>query len=533
LAPRFGGVGDAVSGLVGALDSNRMIELVTSDGIGMILPRTALALNCRGTDDARETFLRETSGLIGNIFLMGWAGYAVTRLLGDSVNFHNPKGIPGRAWITAPTLDAFGKIYKEELQKAQQSATAPEVGNLSKPIEAARSGFIHRILNGLESDDRELSIEGRLASMEQLEPKDQEKILAEMIKSVPQKIELKACTQLLDQLHPLKNSLHLPQNKARYTTLRQQLRQTFLDAGWGKLSPVGKESLTQAFALKDTQHVGTQLMGTIPFDALARARVDELQEAFIQSSPTLNALLEEHKGSPQGDLEKARLLKLHGFDAQKEFIKQRLARSVTDLRHDAAAFQKKVDKAALLHGLTGTVDLRHRLEGSGEIQLSANRGVMIKELKHFLEQFVDRAAHAAHEAAGPHECWDETRKRIEHNLSAHSTNGGLFQNIIPQAEDGLMTAAIKSKGAYTWIPLGFCIAAAGVFTFYNNYLTMKKHSGRIFFPGEGIPPVEGTQKPGLLNAKALPALGTTGVYRNFGNFPNYPQFRNGQGGIIA
>jgi hypothetical protein len=43
---------------------------------------------------------------------------------------------------------------------------------------------------------------------------------------------------------------------------------------------------------------------------------------------------------------------------------------------------------------------------------------------------------------------------------------------------------------YTALPMFTAIMTAGAFTFFNQWLTRRKHGGKIFFPGEGVPPLE-------------------------------------------
>src|SRR4051794_28550058 len=80
--PHFRGVGDAVSTFVGFIDSNRMAELVMSDGLGMVVPRTAVSLTMRGPDDGRETIIREAAGLLCVTLLCGWLNHVAIRMAG-------------------------------------------------------------------------------------------------------------------------------------------------------------------------------------------------------------------------------------------------------------------------------------------------------------------------------------------------------------------------------------------------------------------------------------------------------------------
>ncbi len=534
--PRFQGVGQSVSKVVEVLDSNPMFQLFGTDLISMVVPRSILALSCRGEDDGRETFLREFSGLIGNVLLMGWTGYAAARTLGDSVNFYNPMGLPARAWVPAQSLEAFGNIYREAL-------------NQSETPQEARNRLIDHVLNGLESGDRHFSIESRLTNLEQLEdPAVQKKMLQQMQASVADasKIDLERCQHLLDAMKPPQGGSWPPEKQLDYEKLRQDFKSLFLEAGWGKLSQDAKNeassnNLKIFFQPKAAGNTG--IKGTVPFDRMAQERTASLQESFARNHGLTDLIEERFQAEQHNPNARSKaairneIVNKHGFDA-KTFIKQRLTLSLNHLREGAKDFSQAVDREALLHGLTSTVELKHTFTHLDQppIQLSSNRSNLLKELKFFLEQFVDRTEYAAHqalqEAGTPNPA--SLKKKIDTLLFAPSHNG-FWNKMLPKAEDGLVTAAMKSKGAFTWIPLVFSVGAAGALTFYNNHLTMQKHGGKVFFPGEGMPPVDGALKAAGLMHPHPPdnTTGASGPYRNFGSFPNYPQFRNSQGGIIA
>src|SRR5690349_13663970 len=107
--PKFGGIGDAVSGVVGYIDGNRLVELASTDILGMCLPRTGIEASLRPSgyrvDAGRETAMREFSGLVMNTVAVGGLSYFFLRLLGNHVNGYNPHGLPGRAWISADSLE--------------------------------------------------------------------------------------------------------------------------------------------------------------------------------------------------------------------------------------------------------------------------------------------------------------------------------------------------------------------------------------------------------------------------------------------
>jgi|GEM_PF-2298726 len=505
---RFKGLGNATSQIIGVIDSKRALELLVSDGLGMFLPRVLLAFFIRGWDDARETGLREFFGLLGNIFLAGAAGYVMARMLGNSVNAYNPKGIPGKAWITSKHLDAFGKIYMEEVNQA--------TGPPHKRLDEARVKFIHRILEGLESGDRELNLEGRLTALADLDAGSRTKLLTEMRKSVPK--PTKKLNDLLDKLACSDGGLN---------AVRPELKKAFLESGWGKLSEKGKQSLSDYYKLKtltgSSGSVGADAAhkGTLPLDDMARRRLREAQISFLKKNH-----LEHYAHYQDAELEK--VLKQKGFDSKKEFIKYRLELSLNDLRSDAAAFQKAVDDKALLYNLTDTINLHYQI-GNATHTLPSNRAVILTELKHFLEQYADRAGESAKQEAHVRPLHDT----VYRELYASTESKNPIRKLIPQEKDGLIEAAVKSRVAYTWIPLAFCLMASGAFTFYNNYLTMKKHHGKEFFPGEGSPPVSNAHKTVPAPHPFQSAYVSRSTYQNVGGFYNHPTYPTRKEGILA
>ena len=487
--PRFGGAGDAISSVVGTIDSNRLVELMASDGIGMILPRSIMGF-MRNADDGRETLLRETFGLIGNVLIAGWFGHGMVALLGNSVNPYNPHGLPGKAWISAENMNAFQHLYTRALQNTSNH-------------QDARKSFINSVLAGLESGDRDFSIQSRLTSLNKLagHGKAQNGALLQMLETTYGKPD--AQTHLKNYQQMLK--------AGKLSELRDKLKQR-----WGKLS---KESQGEMALYYNQKKVGdTSIMGTNALDAHAQERVR-------QQAPQLAEEAARKKVDPKAYQDKT-------------FIKQRFNLSLSELNHHEEDFVKAVDHEALLRGLTGTVNLN---DADGKpLSAGQSRRTMLKEMKNFLEQYVDRATYAVEREAGPTKDWGQKQTLILEKLFAENKKG--WRRFVPTMEDGLVTAYRKAKGAYTWVPLGLSIAAAGAFTFYNQYITTKKHGGKMFFPGEGGPPAEAAQPSPpvpvtnpVQHGPAPPGHNTptSTPYRNFGSFPAYPQVRNQNGGVMA
>lgn len=480
--PHFKGAGEAISSVVGAIDSNRLLELMASDGIGMVVPRSAMAYQMRGIDDGRETFLREMFGLIGNVLIAGWFGTAMTSMLGNSVNRYNPHGLPGKSWVSAENMSAFQKLYNKALAT---SSNHPE----------ARQKFITSVLAGLESGDREFSIESRMASLQRLggQQAQQSKALGQLLETTYGKAEAQQHLNTYQQMLKAGNLQGL---------------QDKLKARWGRLSKDSQGQLALYFNHK--QPGDLTVKGTNRFDEEAEHLLKEQAASFPDEAA-------KSKLSPEAY-------------RQKAFARQRLNLSISELNHHEEAFAKAADHEALIRGLTGTVNLR---DGEELLSKGQSRRTLLKEMKHFLEQFVDRAAYAVEKEQPTLKDWTRKQTLIQHKLYAENSAG--LRKLLPNLQDGFVTAALKSKMAYTWVPIACSIAAAGVFTFYNQYITTKKHGGKMFFPGEGAPPVEGAKpiNSSPFNSSQIGKTPSASIYRNFGSFPGFPQLRNANGGIIA
>ncbi len=130
--PAFGNfwASPIVSGIanaVGNIQQNPILELMTIDLTGFIIPRTALELEERGYDMGLETGIRESSGLFSIVFLSGWLAWGVTKATQALTKRRAAKQagqgkIPRIRWYTnhihGETLEILGNQFGEALQKS-------------------------------------------------------------------------------------------------------------------------------------------------------------------------------------------------------------------------------------------------------------------------------------------------------------------------------------------------------------------------------------------------------------------------------
>jgi hypothetical protein len=267
-----------------------------------------------------------------------------------------------------------------------------------------------------------------------------------------------ALAQMVETVHGTDTYRHLGAYQALFKEGKvDALKAKFLGDGWGRLSKASQQALAE-FYEQSRGPKGT-IRGTHDFDSWAAAQLHE-NRIPVKSD------LRELKRDPA-------------------FVKARFDLSLTDLEKPTELFEKTISQEALERGLTGTVNLRN-LDPAMQaarpfLSQDQNRGSLLKQVKFFLEQYVDRASHGVKET-------DPGWKKEIQNLLFKESKQGWKRFFLPSLEDGLVTATRKSKFMYTAVPMAVAILTAGALAFYNNYLTRMKHGGKVFFPGEGMPP---------------------------------------------
>jgi hypothetical protein len=511
--PRFGaGFGDMVSSGIGVIDSNRLIELFASDGLGMVFPRTALALSMRGPDDARETFIREMTGLISNVFMVGWASMLMMQVAGQHKHFYNPKAMPGKAWVNAGTLEAFGNLYTQALNRVKVPGREPNPAEI-------RQEFVKLFLQGLASGDRQFNLVGRLRSYNQLQQKETAQEATRGLKKLLDEISPKE--QRFDW-HGVTKGSQDPQTQLSRTLEHlaelQKKDPHWLEQfpRWGRLPDSRMDAFIRHYDIRHDARMTT--LDTHDFNQYAENALEKTLKQKQRHDPKFHDLIHftppSDPSNPHTPTERTQWkqdLKARGFHYDDEFAKVRLTLSKDRLREASQDFANHMDKESLLSGLTDTINLYDPAElkkhGNAAKPLigGKNRKALFLEAKHFLEQYVDRATYEATEMASPRFQPDRWYDEVQRKLFNHQP--GFWHNLVPHLEDGFVVASMKAKRLFTAVPFILTISFATGMTFYNNYITMKKHGGRIFFPGEGMPPPEAEPKApptSLLQAAASP-----------------------------
>lgn len=460
---RFGGIGDAISKGINLLDSNRVVELTSTDVAGMCFPRIGIEAAMRPPgyrqDAAREATIREFSGLFFNTFSAGWANYAIIRLIGNRLNWYNPHGTPARAWINSESLEGFGKLYENILHNEAVKTPAQ-----------AREQFIRTILSSMASSDRNTHFMSMLTAAEGLDKNARFAFLKTAFSESPH--YLGPLKKLLDQE---------PQNLVQHAT-------ELMPGNNGKLSTEVLEKLYQYLRPTNQEAV----LGTHLFDQKAAERT----QAFLLED---RKILQQLSKDDIGNIQKLPIAERYDalfkvlpeeaqHTAQKIFKKTRLQLSLGDIRSIEPELIRMMDRLAFSGDLTSSVQLLNQqlqplLHNSAgkPIMMQQNRKTLLKEVKHFLEHYIDRAHYEARHSG------EQWKNQVAETMygKLDQPPGHFFSRWIAKAEDGLIPATLKCKGAYTYVPIFATIIASVAIAFYNNWLTQKKHGGRVISPIDG------------------------------------------------
>ncbi|MEM0950686.1 MAG: hypothetical protein AAGI66_00910 [Cyanobacteria bacterium P01_H01_bin.74] len=298
---------------------------------------------------------------------------------------------------------------------------------------AARKEFIDTVLSGMQSTDIQSSLNTRLHSIQVLKdfPEEQRALLKQTFLQVDKPLEDNAAEILRQGLTHSDETMASKHFDAVHQTLK--------NAGWGKFSRSARNRLAKIY------HDNAYSLDC------------KVQEAFQKTT-----------GQPVDP-------------ESEEFIVRRLQLSLSQLQSKAKQpsviqnLSNQLDYLAHQSGMTSTVNL---ITDAGTSK-SKGRISILTELHHFLTQFVDRTAYAVSHHKLNSKQW---KTAIADKLYSGEDQGLLIKKSL-----GLVAAAKKAKGLYTWLPILITLATSGSLVFFNNWYTRHKYGGKIFFPGEGIP----------------------------------------------
>ncbi|MBY0404859.1 MAG: hypothetical protein K2X66_13245 [Cyanobacteria bacterium] len=439
-------IGNVISQTVEKIDSSKAVELVTTDVAGMVLPRTYIEYNQRGFDAGRETIIRELAGTVFNVFLVGWLGSVGLKMFNNRSAKLNPMGLHTGAWVNAKTLKAFGALF-------EQCVTAPGASPQS-----AREAFIKKVLASLESADG---------------------------------FVLDASVDVLKQMDSRLGE-HLQKN---------------LDASVGKagaktarLYPQAQEELAELLRPASISGMGTHAIE--PYMA-------QYRESLV-TNPNIRKLALTKEGAVDEELFNKLVNKL--------VAQERLARSGGHLGSQAEKlYLDTLKDKALAGGLSNEVNL---MQGTETLLSKRSLASTLGELKHFLEQFGDRVLYS-HQNLYDSKTGELSSKTFE-ELGV-STQGLMTKLLGPAQESGILAKigkylptfsgevekvglipyAMKSRWLLTALPIVLTIAVSVSISFINNWITRRRHGGKVFFPGEGGPTAQANSHSNLQTGRSF------------------------------
>jgi len=382
---RFSGVGSAIAGAMTVFEKKPMVELMATDFLGMTGPRTTIELVERGPDMAIETFIREITSPLTNLFVPSALAALVVLTRDRWLSTLTPgllqAGVPMRPWVSGQGLCAFSKLYNDALQSTR---TIPE----------ARQQFIEGVLKHLQATDAHF----------------------------PNKVFPHIFEQTLGQ----EKSVALMAGK---TALQK-----------GQLSDI--RALTNEFKASHSL-----LRGTFEVEAYIQNQLKTYKADFPEIKLT----------------EKQEQKLVHSFRRQA-------SKKVLMTEKDAI---EHLTQLALKDGLSEKV---HLLGSDGKPLLKNRKlSVTLKELKHFLEYYVDRANHGLPEAL-----------TVVHSPQAKQTVRETIQKTLFERRVGLVHRSVRATKWASVIAAAVAGCMGASYAFINNAISKRRHGGAVYFPGDGI-----------------------------------------------
>ncbi|MDH4379667.1 MAG: hypothetical protein QE263_07160 [Vampirovibrionales bacterium] len=292
LAPQFGFVGSVINTIANAgpwAKADMMRELFLTDFLGMCLPRTALEWKERGPQMAIETAIREFTGLVSLVFLSGWLGLAVGKVVNrtlpqlsfqNSLFPNNPRVDLLKHHIPAQELtylaNTFGKVLPKNTGKTVQELQHAFYTHVFNTVQSnlVGSGFAEEIKqSSLEHGFNLKVMEGRLK---------QPDVVAQRL------------------IEAARAKLHDPKNTHAYEALLNELTGTIAKTNTMAKRLSNPENLPGL--LSKRIHIGEGPRGPLMSDRLTREFVghlttfwDHVMEPVLFKDPTQAHLLGTNK----------------------------------------------------------------------------------------------------------------------------------------------------------------------------------------------------------------------------------------------
>ncbi len=436
---------DRISNGLQAVATNPLAELTISDVGGMVIPRAGIELKERGFDMFRETLIREASGTVSNVFLAGWVGALLLllhqgKIFNNGVIRSNKMGIHSGAWIQAQSLDHYGKVFEIALKEG----LSPD---------DIRKDFLKRLFSNIQASDRHQASQSYQAAL----------------KVIGKESGLRATENLVK---------HLENGR-----LSQEMVATLVE----RYTPSASSDALTVNIYKKLAKKRYAILKESDFKKSVDRLVEKRPKWLIDGAAQLSYLTEQ----PERAFAQEYLL-------NKRLTSERIKASKAGIKGSKALFSNKVKaghpknqlKPQLLDA--GLSEVIHLLDKNGDtVVKNKNLMAMMKEVKYFLEQYVDRVLHDPETGELLTKDAIETKygsiekfKEVVTNKLYGNHRKGWFKNWFVHRLDGLITGTQKMKKSFVLTTMVLTIGLGASVAFLNNRLTRKKHHGKNFFPGE-------------------------------------------------
>jgi hypothetical protein len=204
------------------LDQNKLRELIVTDALLMVIPRTTIEGTLRDPrarwDAIREVIMREILTTAAMVVMMPSIGNVVSKIY-DRLPLINPKGMFTGAWINAYVLQQAQNVHAEVLKDMGKALPA---GKTLDPA-LVRDQVVRRLLQAVKTGD-----EGLMAGIKDTlkhVPDHVQKTLLPDTAGAQQKLE---ALFSLNNAHPEKGIFPLEQTAIKQATAGQSLRRSRL-----------------------------------------------------------------------------------------------------------------------------------------------------------------------------------------------------------------------------------------------------------------------------------------------------------------
>lgn len=485
----FGGVSDvfyrgsrAMVNSIQWVDQTPIRGLLLAGVLGMTTPRVILEWVNRGKDMVLETLFREITGDISMVFLSGLMGSAIAGLASHGVLkriINKPYPEVNMHWrnnqVNANSMNTLGNLFIEKLEngtdsnKTLHNVKTEFVEEFFERLRYAKRDYSHPVLDSLEktlkANNSSISLGHMIANQEE----------GKLVSSLGNQL-----TQKILDLKP-DNTLTPKQARAKFEQGLEYILKSFLSA----------EELREHNAKVIQAAVVKQKNNPQQLKAIIGHFVDESRIGAIQTVLEKQAnrnILQRISDTLAG---RDKLIDVIKDLFSDEALSKIDIEPVEKLGRSIKLPRIEVDMLDHLNGATNEWVLSH-----DKVSLK----VLLQEKLTLLNDFLDPVFKETFELTGDSKISKDLFSQVKEYLTgpADKALSGL-KRLIPKKSSGLFNYMMSAKYWLTFIPITIALGITMAEAFINNWLTKKRHGGKVFSPFLGGPIEYGTMNT-VLNA---------------------------------